>query len=460
MKITRLVIILMVFGLLKIYSAAELRAQGTTAIVQSPVLVTSSYEMPEFVSESSDSLLSAYIDTALSRNPSLRAAFESWVASETLPDQMGALPDPEVMFSYYLNPMSYDGVFSQAALGVMQMFPWPGVRSESRQYANLLAASRRENVEQTRIEIQRDVMLVWYELVTSHRLEGYLREHLNWVTRLQSVTTSRYETGYATRSDIIRLEIERAEITAELRTLDTDIAGIEARFNSLLNRTHDAGITLPEGRTDITFDSESIAGMDRSVWQSHPSVREADLLIRAGESMQRQAQFGKYPMIGVGAEIMGSNYLMQMEDGSTPIVANFRITIPIWRKSVNARIEQSKADIRTYGYRKEMAFQQLESDLARFLADYNRAHQNVTLCQQQLLPRSRELTDLLLLDYSNTRATLDDVISARRRSVDYAIELESALRNRNTAVAELISLFESSSDTEQFSEDETTSSEF
>ena len=59
---------------------------------------------------------------ALQESPALKAAFEDWLAAGTLGDQLDRLPDPEIMFSYYLNPAAYDGVIAQAALGVMQLF--------------------------------------------------------------------------------------------------------------------------------------------------------------------------------------------------------------------------------------------------------------------------------------------------------------------------------------------------
>ena len=74
------------------------------------------------------------------------------------------------------------------------------------------------------------------------------------------------------------------------------------------------------------------------------------------------------------------------------------------------------------------------------------------LYRTELVPRSRELTDLVLLDYSGGRTDLDQVIASRRRSVTYVIALETALRDRNIAATQLNSLFETSSTYENLPE--------
>ena len=71
------------------------------------------------------------------------------------------------------------------------------------------------------------------------------------------------------------------------------------------------------------------------------------------------------------------------------------------------------------------------------LADYEEAELRVKRYRDTMLPRSRELTDLLLLDYSNGRVRMDEVIQARRRSVEYATFLEDALFDRNMIVVAL-----------------------
>ena len=101
-------------------------SQGSPAIVQDPVVITSSYAMPEYISASGDSLLEGYMDEALQESPALKAAFEDWLAAGTLATSWTGCPTLKSCFPNYLNPAAYDGVIAQAALGVIAaVFPGP-----------------------------------------------------------------------------------------------------------------------------------------------------------------------------------------------------------------------------------------------------------------------------------------------------------------------------------------------
>src|SRR5690606_16300616 len=135
------------------------------------------------------------------------------------------------------------------------------------------------------------------------------------------------------------------------------------------------------------------------------------------ESMERRAKLEGYPMIGIGAEIMGKNSSMQMDGNRIPIYANITVRLPIWRKKYKAIISQAQAERKMIEYEKNDKVRSIQSDIASLISQYKEADLRVIRYRDALLPKSRELTDLLLLDYSNGRIRLDEVILMRRRSV-------------------------------------------
>jgi outer membrane protein, heavy metal efflux system len=391
-----------------------------------------------------DSLFVGYLREAYINSGRMHAAFESWTAALQTGDQLGALPDPEVMLQYYFNPMERVGVFAQGTIGVQQVFPWFGSRAEAREYGGLLAQARLEAMEAVRLEVFAQVREVWFAVHAADRMQSYLREHLDWVVRLERLTRSRLETGYASRSDVLRLEMERMEIESELRTAGVMLRGQIARFNVLLGRDPANELTLVTGRAedflaDLPIDGEVLPELGGWLGE-HPRVREMEVMRQAGASMQRRARLEGYPMIGVGAELMGSNYLMRMPDGSSPFVAQVSVSLPIWRSKYRAAAEQARAETRMFEREKDAMVQELSGEIAMAWSDYLAAQEQVRRYRDQLIPRSRELTDLLLLDYSGGRARLEEVIMARRESVNYAISLEEAVLAYNQAVGRIESL--------------------
>ncbi len=311
----------------------------TPAIFQETRTGSANYALRIPAATSTDSLLSGYIQEALENSPALKAEFESWVSATSKKDQYSALPDPEIMFQYYVNPESFKGPFSQATIGVMQMFPWFGTRQEGRLYAGYLANARWQQLEKTKLEITMEVKDLWFRINGKQRSLSYLQDHLDWVVRLQNLTRSRLETGYASRADVIRLELESEVIKSDLRTLRTELSGLKHRFNILLSRDLEADITLPAGRPELTWDHSLSKTLEVTLFRS-PEIRELDFRKDAAVSMERQARLMGYPMFGVGVEVMGSNYVMGSM-GRIPVVAQFRMQVPIWRSKYQAAAARS-----------------------------------------------------------------------------------------------------------------------
>ena len=69
------------------------------------------------------------------------------------------------------------------------------------------------------------------------------------------------------------------------------------------------------------------------------------------------------------------------------------------------------------------------------------ADETVTLYRDRMLPRSIELADLILLEYSTGKRMADEVIMARRETLELSMTLEMAIAERNIALARLQSLY-------------------
>jgi outer membrane protein, heavy metal efflux system len=410
--------------------------QFSTMTYEQSRVITGDYSLPEFSGVSDDTLLTRYLIMAYEQSDALRSAFNGWLVVRSQSEQVGYLPEPEVMFSYFLNPDSYKGPFAQASIGVMQMFPWTGVREQERTGAQLLAHARWQQVEAAKLDVYEQTKSAWYALNLIHRHKEHYSEHLEWVRRLERLTRSRVESGYASRADMLQLEIERTEIQSTIDALDVSFKGELARMNALLNRPAETAIELPAGRPELAWNL-SFERTVRDASTLSPELIELEIMTQASASKVELARKQGYPMIGVGAEIMGSNSSMVMNGKRIPIYANVTVRVPVWRSKYRAIVREAEAEERMFAHEKQARNRAIESEVAMLLADYEETEIRVKRYRDTMLPRSRELTDLLLLDYSNGRIRMDEVIQARRRSVEYATYLEDALFDRNMIVVAL-----------------------
>ena len=71
-------------------------------------------------------ILEEYLTMAAENSPMLKAKFNDYLAAlETVP-QVGALPDPQLAFGYFIQPVQTRVGPQEFRISATQMFPWFG----------------------------------------------------------------------------------------------------------------------------------------------------------------------------------------------------------------------------------------------------------------------------------------------------------------------------------------------
>src|SRR5665648_328374 len=70
--------------------------------------------------------LGRYLQTAAENNPGLKARFNEYLAALEIAPQVKALPDPQLAFGYFIQPVETRVGPQQFKISATQMFPWFG----------------------------------------------------------------------------------------------------------------------------------------------------------------------------------------------------------------------------------------------------------------------------------------------------------------------------------------------
>jgi len=261
---------------------------------------------------------------------------------------------------------------------------------------------------------------------------------LAWLTqtaadRHPSVRAAAYAAaGARERADVLRLEMEREEFASMIRRLDIESAATDAVIRRLAGLDDSESFTPPSGPIrPLTFTPPDSA--------SHPMLAESEAMADEAARMARIATLETRPMIGLGVEFMGPSYLGM--GGETMLVPSVSISLPVWRTANRARIAESASLAASAAESASSIRLALANEREEAWSRYREAVIRVDLYGTSLLPRSVELADLTLAEYSGGRASADEVIRARRETLDIQMRLAEAQSDRNTAVAILHSLY-------------------
>lgn len=251
-------------------------------------------------------------------------------------------------------------------------------------------------------------------------------------------------------SDVLRIQMEKAELENSLESLLSARLVAEAQFNALLNRNPNTSVTVPDSLEQLTFLMDEQAMVDSMV-TLNPMLT---MLEAEGDAYRAKAKMDKrmsYPMFGIGLQyslIGKSAEPMGMVDmnGKDMFMPMVKVSLPIFRRKYNAQQRESKQYWTANKLKYDNALNQLHTeyiavkqqleDVARKVHLYTRQHA-LSLSTYQLIVR----------EFSAGTVSLTDVIQVERQMLDYKLKKSEAIAAYNTTVAGMEKLITTSLNT-------------
>ena len=381
--------------------------------------------------QEADTTLAWLTRTAVDRHPAVRAAAYAAAGARERAAAAGARADPEFMLGYRATGGSASAL-GRATAGLSQTLPWPGTRQAGRDAAHAAAAARGHARDVARVAVVRDLHTAWHARHNQARQTDLLRDHQTWLARLEALARQRLAAGAASRADVLRLEMEREELASRIRRLAIETTATEALIRRLAGLTSIESFAAPSGPIrDLAFDPVPDA--------AHPLIAESAAMADETERMARLTVLETRPMIGLGVELMGPDAIGM--GGETMMIPRLSVSLPIWRSANRSRIASAESAVMAAKETASAIRLDLDSGREEAWTRYREASDRVTLYRNRLLPRSIELADLMLAEYSSGTGSAEDVIRARRETLDLQLRLSEAQSDRIRAVILLQSLY-------------------
>src|SRR5690606_29792490 len=319
-----------------------------------------------FAQEQTKDSLSHYIKVAIENNPGVKSqslAHEAFL--EKIP-QAGAFQDPELSLEAYTMPMDIVGGRSIGNVSLMQMFPWFGTRKAARTEATHMANMQDQQYREAVNNLILQVSIQWYTMQKLNEQLHNNEENKKILDQLEQLVLRKFSAPSNTAqpnatptvtskaasspststtsssmggmnmgssstsasatnpsmnmssgagmggmtggsgsgmSEVLRIQLEIAEIENNIESLYSQIKAEKAKFNALLNREATEEVVLGKEIQKVGFlysEQEALAIIE----QNNPMlgmISEEGLAFKAKAEMDRKMS---YPMIGIGVEYM------------------------------------------------------------------------------------------------------------------------------------------------------------
>ncbi|MBC5991257.1 TolC family protein [Pontibacter cellulosilyticus] len=310
--------------------------------------------------------LQEYQVIAGENNPLLKARFAEYQAALQKVPQVGALPDPEANFGFFLEPMERVMGNQVGEASIMQMFPWFGTLGAAKDEAKYMAQMKFSNFMETKINLYHDVRTTWLNLYQINEEVQLLERELEILQALERVALAKYKSapaggapstpqrssgsssnmgsgstgssssgmqGMGGRSissttpsrsgntgmagggmasmassgnsmvDVILIRVQVKDLENRLELLRDSKRPLIVAFNNLLNREPNMTVQIADSLQPIPLPA-TLSLIQDSILQNHPMLKMYEWDEKAREAQYRMAQLMGRPMFGLGVNYM------------------------------------------------------------------------------------------------------------------------------------------------------------
>lgn len=239
-------------------------------------------------------------------------------------------------------------------------------------------------------------------------------------------------------SDVLRIQMERAELEDNLKDLYSSRMIAEARFNTLLNRDAETPVVVPDSLKQRVFQMDEQSLMDH-ILNNNPMITMAQAEADAYRAKAKMDRRMSYPMIGIGLQYSLINKMdnpMGMADmnGKDMVMPMMKISLPIFRRKYNAQQRESQNYWKASELKRENIQNQLQVEYLNIRRQLEDADRKVDLYTRQYA-LSLSAWKLVIQEFAAGRQPLTDVIEVERQLLNYKLKKSEAVAAYNTSVA-------------------------
>jgi outer membrane protein TolC len=389
-----------------------------------------------------DSLaLNRHIQEALANNPRIEGLFQQYYARLEQIPQVGALPDPEIMLQYHINPMEQSNPLTRTTVSAKQMFPWFGTLGKREEQVEKMAEVEWTAFEEARNEIVQNVKERWYRMHELHHHLIIFEKNMELLGQLERQVQRRYESGNVSQVDLLRIQIEQDDLETRIANTEEKLEAMKVRFNSLLNRPAEAEVEIPTVMYSSQLD-RSEERIRQIIYDRNPELRGRELEEEAANVAEEEARLEGRPSFGLGMMVMNRNYMYMplMSGDQAALTGSLTIRVPLSRSKYRAQRQEAQIEARIAREEQQEVTNRLTAEVESLLQQYRDAERRIALHEERLIPKTRQAFEVAQADYSSGRSDFEQLIQLQQQLLNYEMTLNTAYVEQNIATAEIEAL--------------------
>lgn len=359
------------------------------------------------------------LDYARANSPEYAAMRLEMEASAERVVPAGALPDP--VFRTELRDVTNTASGAGASLLpnrvgstrylVMQNIPWFGKRDLKREVAQSAVDEAKGKADATWADLAARIKTAYaryHQVTQSVRL---FREIVDLLDRLERIAQVRYAGGLTPQQDVIRAQTERTAAQTELVVMESEVIGMQAMLNSLVNRPANAALAEPQRLRQLPAPAAlEFLNVADQAQARNPDLFADEARIRGAEKNRDLVRANRYPDFTLGISPV------QVRDRVNEWELMLEISIPLQQKARRHQEREAATLLSAARLRRDATINRVLGDLGRSLAALEAARRTEILASNSLLPQADLTFQAALVAYETGRADFATLLDAQRQT--------------------------------------------
>lgn len=380
------------------------------------------------------------ITYAYEKNPSILAARMGWEAVIENYRVVTGYPDPELMVTYYPDPIETRLGPQDLNATISQKIPFPGKLSKTGEVVEAEARIAKLKLDQTVRDVIVSIRESYYELLYIRHGKRVADQNMKLLEHLRKVAETNYARNHNTLLDIVKAQSQTGQLRYDILLLE-DLEKTEiARLNGLLSRP--PGSPVGELQKDpipsISFSLEEIYSLAEA---NQEEIKMANVRVEKAEKEIELARYEALPDFKIGlfyADIGNPDVMNPPSNAGTDALGiQTGMSLPLWFGKNKGRTERARAEMRKAEAAKNARVNDTNAQIRALYFRLENARRLTDLYRNELLPQAAKAMEIGETWFREGQSTFSDFIEAQAVWYNFQLALARALADYGKYLARL-----------------------
>jgi len=340
---------------------------------------------------SETTVLADLLNFAYFSNPSINASKESWRAYIEKYRIGKSYPDPQLMMTYFPEPIETRLGPQDWNLNFSQAIPFPGKLAQKGKVLESDTKISKFKLDKTIKNIVASISSSYYELVYIQKAMDIARANFNLNRELLKIGENAYAGDRALFYDLSKAQAQTAQLQYDILLLDELEQTEKARINTLLNRDPNA----PLGRCkelsfrDVTYTLHEIYDLSMTSQEDVLIARETAIKFEEAVKLSRYESLPSFKL-GLFYATIGDPVvaILPRNAGDDAIGAQFGLSLPIWFNKNRSKTYKAMATQRKARADQAAIENSVKAKISRLWFKLQNSKRLITLYERELIPHA------------------------------------------------------------------------